>query len=296
MADLQRRLSELGLTGSDPEGEFADATAALVEAFQRSRGLALTGIVDATTWSRLVEAGWRLGDRLLYLSAPALRGDDVAELQTRLAQLGFNPGRIDGILGSQTEGALADFQRNCGLTGSGVLDRASWIELVRLSALATDRHPVTEARAQAGLDEDETGPVVVVGAGELAEAVARRAASSFEVRRLDDPSPEACAAAANDWSAALVLSFETAPERRGVSLHYWASYRSHSPRGERLAAEIARCLARLGERCEVTGMALPILRETRMTTLHVEHGLLQADQADQLAESIAGAAAELFHR
>ena len=31
-----------------------------------------------------------------------LRGDDVAELQVRLAQLGFNPGRIDGIFGPAT--------------------------------------------------------------------------------------------------------------------------------------------------------------------------------------------------
>ena len=29
----------------------------------------------------LVEAGWRLGDRLLVLAAPQLRGDDIAQLQ-----------------------------------------------------------------------------------------------------------------------------------------------------------------------------------------------------------------------
>src|ERR1035438_9999183 len=58
-----------------------------------SRASSISGAVDATTWERLVEAGWRLGHRLLYLAHPTLRGDDVAELQVRLAQFGFNPGR-----------------------------------------------------------------------------------------------------------------------------------------------------------------------------------------------------------
>jgi len=59
--------------------------------------------------------------RLAPRAAPALpdpsqlRGDDVAELQVRLAQFGFNPGRIDGIFGVLTEEALNEFQRNCAL-------------------------------------------------------------------------------------------------------------------------------------------------------------------------------------
>jgi len=81
---------------ADPPDLFGDETIALVEAFQRARGLSITGEIDDVTWTRLVEAGWRLGQRLLYLVHPYLRGDDVAELQVRLAQLGFNPGRIDG--------------------------------------------------------------------------------------------------------------------------------------------------------------------------------------------------------
>ena len=47
----------------------------------------------------LIEAGWRLGDRLLVLAAPQLRGDDVTELQDALNQLGFDCGRPDGIFG-----------------------------------------------------------------------------------------------------------------------------------------------------------------------------------------------------
>jgi peptidoglycan hydrolase-like protein with peptidoglycan-binding domain len=71
----------------------------------------------------LVEAGWRLGDRLLVLAAPQLRGDDIAELQDSLNQLGFDCGRPDGIFGPATMRALEDFQRNGGLTPDGSADR-----------------------------------------------------------------------------------------------------------------------------------------------------------------------------
>ena len=37
-----------------------------------------------------------------------------------LGRLGFDCGRIDGIFGPATAGALAEFQRNCGLDVDGV--------------------------------------------------------------------------------------------------------------------------------------------------------------------------------
>jgi N-acetylmuramoyl-L-alanine amidase len=113
VADLQRRLSRLGLPlGIDHEGTFGPGTRAAVEAFQHRRGLRIDGVCGPQTWSALVEAGCRLGDRFLYRRSPMLRGDDVAELQQRLSALGFDTGRVDGIFGDQTSIALGDFQRN----------------------------------------------------------------------------------------------------------------------------------------------------------------------------------------
>ena len=63
---------------------------------------------------------WKLGDRLLFLTSPNLRGDDVAELQGGLNHIGFECGRVDGILGPRTARALQDFQHNCGLHDDGV--------------------------------------------------------------------------------------------------------------------------------------------------------------------------------
>ncbi|MGZ7087798.1 MAG: peptidoglycan-binding domain-containing protein, partial [Ilumatobacteraceae bacterium] len=119
--DLQQRLAALGLDPSiEPRGAFGEATVASVRAFQTARGIPASGVCDASTWTALVEAGYRIGDRLLYLRSPMLRGDDVAELQRGLGALGFDAGRVDGILGPTTERALRDFQRNAGLTTDGV--------------------------------------------------------------------------------------------------------------------------------------------------------------------------------
>ena len=88
--------------------------------FQTSQGIPPTGSCDELTWSLLVESGWALGDRLLMLTAPNLRGEDFAGLQRILARLGFDCGRVAGIYGPDTTAALQDLQRNSGLPDDGV--------------------------------------------------------------------------------------------------------------------------------------------------------------------------------
>jgi N-acetylmuramoyl-L-alanine amidase len=295
--ELHERLSSLGLGSADALESFADATAATVESFQRTRGLPITGVVDATTWDRLIEAGWALGERLLYVTDPYLRGDDVAELQTRLAQLGFDPGRIDGIFGPVLESALRDFQRNRGLPVDGTLTRATLNDLLRLSSMATDRHLVTEARDLAGFHKPTSGIVVLCGEGSLVEAVRRSLADALEVLVVSG-AEESWAAPAKQHHAPQVQAVAPVEELEGLRLHFWASYRSHSRRGDALAGEIAGELARagLGLRVEVTGMALPVLRETRMTTLQIEHGDLAGTALLAAARGVARVITKFFHR
>ena len=107
----------------DEDGVFGPSTRAAVEAFQHLRGLRVDGICGQQTWNTLVEAGFRLGDRFLFRRTPMQRGDDVAELQQRLCSLGFDTGRVDGIFGDATGGALADFQRNAGLPIDAIVGR-----------------------------------------------------------------------------------------------------------------------------------------------------------------------------
>ncbi len=270
----------------------------MVEAFQRSRGLPITGVIDETTWNRLIEAGWRLGERLLYLAHPHLRGDDVAELQVRLAQLGFNPGRIDGIFGSVTEHALLDFQRNCGLETDGTLTRATLLEILRLTSIVSNRYLVTEARDQAGFDDVGAGPIVVCGQSPLAQLVAQNLVSAREVRLMEDATTDEVALFSNAHQAALVLSFQTLEQLNVIHLHYWASYHSHSRRAEQLAGAIGAGLGRSEKlpRVEITGMALPILRETKMMTLHIEHGTPAHQVLSEMAAEIAAVVMKVIHR
>ncbi|GAE29903.1 peptidoglycan recognition protein family protein [Halalkalibacter hemicellulosilyticus] len=49
------------------------------------------------------------------------QGSDVKEIQQRLDELGFNPGPLDGIYGSQTEDAVIRFQRTAAIKVDGVV-------------------------------------------------------------------------------------------------------------------------------------------------------------------------------
>ena len=119
--DLQRRLGRAGFdAAADETGRFGPATVDAVRRFQAARGLAVDGTCGNQTWNALVEAGYRLGDRLLYHRTPMLRGDDVADLQGQLGNLGFFADRIDGIFGPLSAAATVDFQRNAGLTSDAI--------------------------------------------------------------------------------------------------------------------------------------------------------------------------------
>jgi N-acetylmuramoyl-L-alanine amidase len=138
--DIQRRLTALGYdVGGDKPGSYDAATERAVYGFQERRGLRPDGICGPQTWTSLVEAGFRLGDRLLYVAAPMLRGDDVGELQRRLNALGFDAGREDAILGDDTAGALTEFQRNVGITADGICGPETWGALIESSYALGDR-------------------------------------------------------------------------------------------------------------------------------------------------------------
>jgi len=119
--DIQDRLIQLGFSiGDDPEGEFGDGTLTAVEAFQSARSLTPDGMVGRETWRTMVDAGHRLGDRLLYYRFPMLHGDDVASLQHDLNALGFDAGIVDGIFGADALRAVLDFQQNRGVAEDGI--------------------------------------------------------------------------------------------------------------------------------------------------------------------------------
>jgi LysM repeat protein len=66
-------------------------------------------------------------------NCPLLRqgntGPDVVDLQTRLRNMGFDPGPIDGIFGPTTHAAVIAFQRSRGLVPDGLVGVLTWTAL-----------------------------------------------------------------------------------------------------------------------------------------------------------------------
>ena len=252
------------------------------------------------TWATLVEAGLTLGDRPLYRSHPMLRGDDVAELQSRLCSLGFDTGRVDGIFGDGTAHAVGIFQRNVQLPVDGIAGRLTVDELIRVTA----RHqtlalvtPVREAERRRLEPPTLKGRHVGVGEsgglGSVAGALTRRlAGAGARVTLLGHPDESAQAAEANAACVDAVLALRLSPATLNCKISYWAGYATESARGRELAIEVSRHAPRvLGGTGTVEGMSLPILRETQMPAVIVEVGPLEAviERSGALADALADA-------
>jgi len=279
VVDLHHRLRRAGEPIVDEEGYGPDTEAA-IRRFQADRGIRVDGICGRQTWSALVDAGWRLGDRLLYERTPMLRGDDVADLQSRLGGLGFLDDRVDAILGPRSRSALQDFQRNCGLTVDGICGPATIAELARVGArtpIAVKAGVLERARLRAA-PRQLAGRRVLIGdhggAGALAAAIERvlhTAGATAAVTLHPDGSVQAHEA--NDWGAEVYLGLSIGGELDDPRCAYYATEGFTSDGGERLATLLAIDLATsraLDGPVAVAGMRLPVLRETRMPAVVCE--------------------------
>ena len=286
---------------------FCAATEAAVRAFQHSRGLPDDGNCDHTTWTALVEASWKFGDRHLFLTAPNLRGDDVGELQSRLARLGFDCGRIDGIFGPRSGRALVDFQSNCGIRADGVCGPTTVRAIMVVSTQTGDGPGVgavrDRERLRIGLDSMTECRVVVGQFGGLS-GLTRAITSELRQRgatvmSLDEPDAVTQAAAANHFSAHAYVGFEAKADSAVVAYFYQVpTYESAG--GRALAELIIDQLRNAGDplgsgRAGVSdpqptacGRRLPVLRETRMPAVLLQIGPVRAatDATPQLAAAV----------
>ena len=297
VADIQARLRAQGLEIADETGFFGASTKAATRTFQQRRSILVDGIVGPQTWSSLVEASWRLGDRTLYLKQPPMRGDDVALLQTRLNALGFDAGREDGIFGPLAYEAVKAFQKEYGISEDGMF---GFHTHAALEGLRVDR-PGTAARLREELrlrhSQGLHGAVIMVDPGHgatqtgstgpngaieseicwslgslLAERLTAAGATvRFSRTEPEDPDASERARRANDAGADLFVSIHLNEHEKssaeGCSAYFFGSSRA----GEALAESIHRELLKLGARdCRTHARSYAILRETRMPAVLVE--------------------------
>jgi len=111
---MQQRLADLGYPVGKVDGVFGTNTLTAVHLFQSAIGKSERSYMSVSNLNKLYDDTAPTYD--LYL--PLKKGDKgtyVTRLQTRLKELGYDPGKIDGVYGTKTVAAAAEFQVTAGL-------------------------------------------------------------------------------------------------------------------------------------------------------------------------------------
>jgi N-acetylmuramoyl-L-alanine amidase len=344
VAEIRSKLAVLRLlpeedrrsgTGSSLTAVFDDQTDRAVRAFQQERGIRVDGIVGPTTYHALDEARWRLGDRILfYVPARLMAGDDVAALQQRLLDMGFDCGRVDGLFGVETEQALREFQRNVGVVADGTCGPATFKALTKLTRTVVGGapHAMRESEAINRAGPTLSGKLVIVDPGQgadrgdelmydLASRVEGRltatGSSAFLTRgpeRTDgwEPTEVERANFANAAGADLLVSLHVEshpnPDASGAATYFYGNdrYGHHSAMGLRFASLVQREICARTDLVDLRShpMNWDLLRRTRMPAVRIEAGYLTnsgdaarlSDPAfrDVLAEAVVVAVQRLY--
>ena len=283
-----------------------------IQAFQQSRGLVVDGELNPMTLRSLEEARWRLGDRVLSnKSAGLMRGDDVAALQNRLSEMGFNCGKVDGIFGAMTENAVKEFQKSAGVKADGTCGPATVMALMRLQRTVAGGAPTAlrEEAARINRGPALANKVIVLDPSsdpsdaEIAFDIAQRlegrlialGVAVFLTRSATmNPSDSARITMANSSNSDLVISLHTDnysnEKASGVATYYYGSdlHGVHSVVGEKFAALVQREITARTDllNCRTHAKSWDLLRLTKAPTVRIDLGYLSnPGDAKRLADS-----------
>ena len=282
-----------------------------VLAFQQARGLISDGIVGPATQAALDDASHVLGTRdLSYIVSKPMAGDDVAQLQRRLGELGFYTSTVDGTFGPLTHAAVADFQRDCALDPDGVVGGETLATLSRFSTLfkGGDVSSLVERERARSSGPMLTGKRIILDPGpsgsenpirietpsgtvtdaELLWDLTRRLAERMNQAGVEVflSRPEAMiptdperAEIANAFNADLLISLRLDrhpnPRGNGIATFYFGnSLGAESMLGEALSGFIQREIVKRTplRDCRTHGRSWPLLRLTRMPSVQIALG------------------------
>ena len=283
-----------------------------IRSFQQERGLHVTGELNEQTLRALEESRWKLGDRSLYLQkSPLMYGDDVAALQSRLTEMGFHSGRVDGIYGPMTESAVKEFQKSVGVVVDGKCGPATIIALLRLTKIVSGGAPAAlrESAVQKNRGPALANKVIVIDPGsaeyerDIVFDVARRiegrllalGASVFLTRGAsNNPNESERITFTNNNKADLLISLHVDrhqnPDAHGVATFFYGNdqHGVHSIVGERFASLVQRELCARTDflNCRTHAKTWEALRLTTAPAVRVDLGYIsnKAD-ADRLARA-----------
>lgn len=286
VGEIRARLAHIGFSvDSDESAYFDERLEIAVRAFQSARGLTADGIIGPLTLGRLEEALWALGDRTLsFTPGNLMQGDDVVSLQQRLTTLGFDCGKVDGIFGKRTDGALREFQKSVGLVADGIAANQTFEAFHRLRKTVSGGRS-EKLRQSVVLDAMRTGianKTIAIDAeiGGTDEAIVNLVANKLQGRLtalgatvalthpLTQPSSSTETERAdlcNKIKADLVLSIQTKLESSELVFHFGSEHGGWSHTGQRAAMRVCDSVSKnLGKDFEIGARTLEILRLTRM--------------------------------
>ena len=308
--EVRDRLVRLGLLGSNASAAadvFDDILLAALRYFQQSRGLTVDGLVGPQTFRRLEEARWEVGDRVLsFTPGHQIHGEDVAQLQQRLIELGFALDRVDGIFSKATDNAVREFQRNVGLDVDGIcgpqffrsynrlartISGGSQEHLRELSTVANFGNSRTVETCSILLDPSDLATPIFGSelshadicwdvAARLEGRLAAMGTLVLLTRPKDKPTDgeRTRAALANESNVDLIIGLgldqHVNPAANGVATYYFGHEYSRSATGSRLAEIVQEELSSRTQLADARTHAKTwdLLRLTRMPSIRVELG------------------------
>ena len=277
--ELHRMLANAGFNTKETSATFSKETEISLRSFQESRLIKISGICDQRTWDALLEAKYRLGDRLLYFGQPMLRGEDVSALQRAMGSLGFNPGKVDGIFGPDTQTAVGLFQRNSGLVVDFIFGPNCLSALKKLGNRDGQRSVAIlkeQERIISRVRNDEIPYIAIGDLGGLSAVVTesarllRNAHIKTDLIQHYDVSEHSKYCNAHDVDLYVGIFPEQNEEK---SISYYSAKGFESPGGASFTQLLAKELTPLFHvEIEIYGRSEQILRETRMPAIVLRIG------------------------
>lgn len=134
ISDMQVRLQAAGYLKGGIDGVYGDDTTRAVRNFQKDKGIPVSGVIDEMTYAALrnvdgssapAPAASSSSEETAAGGSMYSIGDSGAEvtsIQRKLKKMGYLDGGVDGIYGGDTSSAVKAFQRDQGLSATGMVD------------------------------------------------------------------------------------------------------------------------------------------------------------------------------
>lgn len=317
VVDIQRRLRKLNYVIDDNEFDFGKSTETAIKRFQQNRGLLVDGIVGPETWQDLNEASYSVGNRILSLKKPYLRGDDIKKIQLWLRILGFNPGPIDGIFGLLTDSAVKDFQLNSGIDNDGIIGEDTITAFLNVRKIFEENEtielPHYEMPSYSSLSSLEGQKILIdfghggsdkgaIGPSGLEESIVcedigTRVGNLFKILGTEISYTRECAQLKsmpervkliNNSNAAFVLSIHlnhsNEQKAEGSSCYYFSSGKISSTEGKKIANLLQKeQVESLNTKdCRIHGKKFNILRMTKIPAVITEPAFITNAKEEKL--------------